>query len=496
MLQAGQPARTFRNYDELRGGQKPDPIFRIEPVDARALFPRLPPALRIGELSLRLAAIGPDRLVATADRQSGWEAEPGASVELDLRLGDYILFRGEAVTTSVERTAFCTRVTLAIVGAMLDLAKFAAAHEACALEAEINEGLRSESLVPEAYRRHAADLLQWLRRYRSVLDQIERSHDPATVDRMLALCEERILPEWRQRWLAGNALVSGMQDDPEVFRATKRFTELVVTPEFIAGPLWKRTWEKPLGYPGDYEVMNQIYQWRLIGDSPFAKLMHRLGLDCLECVASRMTLVQQAINRTVNQRADQALVRITNLGCGTAQEVHNFVTADRPHPPVHFTLIDQDTQPLTLIQNRTIPEILRHKKPIGLDCWHLSFLDIVEGKAAFKTLPPQDLVYSVGLLDYLSEKRARGLVKSLYDKVAPGGSLLVANLRDAPLSGLWPAEFICDWSMVYRSEAEMLRLAEGLGAAAVDLRTDETGLVYMLAIDKPAEAEPSAALGG
>jgi hypothetical protein len=328
-----------------------------------------------------------------------------------------------------------------------------------------------------------------------VLNQVERSHDTATIERMLALCEERILPEWRQRWLEGNALVRDIAQDPDVFRATKRFTELVVTPEFIAGPLWRRTWEKPLGYPGDYEVMNQIYQWRLIGDTAFAKLMHRLGLDCLECVASRMTLVQQAINRAVNQRSDQKLVRIANLGCGTAQEVHNFVTADRPQPPVHFTLIDQDTQPLTLIQNRTLPEILRQKKPIGLDCWHLSFLDIVEGKAAFRNLPPQDLVYSVGLLDYLSEKRARGLVKSLYEKVAPGGSLLVANLRDAPLSGFWPAEFICDWSMVYRSEAEMLRLAEGLGASAVDLRTDETGLVYMLAIDKPAEAEPSAVAG-
>jgi hypothetical protein len=493
MIQPGQPSRTFRNYDELRGGQAPDPVFRIEPIDVRRVFPRLAPSLRAGEVPMRLSAIAPDRLLATIDRQTPWEGAPGTLYELDLRLGEYILFRGEAVTTHIERTAFCARVTLAIVGARLDLAKFAAAHEACALEAEINDGLRSEALVAEAYRRHAADLLQWLRRYRNILTQVERAHDEATADRLLALCEERILPEWRRRWLEGNALVRDIAEDPEVFRATKRFTELVVSPEFAAGPLWKRTWEKPLGYPGDYEVMNQIYQWRLIGETRFAKLVHRLGLDCLECVASRMTLVQQAINRTLNERQDQALVRITNLGCGTAQEVHNFVTAERPHAPVHFTLIDQDTEPLTLIQNRTWPEILRQKRPITLDCWHLSFLDIVEGKAAFKNLPPQDLVYSVGLLDYLSEKRARALVKSLYEKVAPGGSLLVANLRDAPLSGFWPAEFICDWSMVYRSEAEMLRLAEGLGAAAVDLRTDETGLVYMLALDKPAEPAPEAA---
>jgi hypothetical protein len=493
MIHTGQPQRTFRNYDELRGGLKPDPLFRIEPTDARRIFPRLQPVLKVGEHDLRLTALAPDRLVATADRQSTWAIPAASLVEIDLRLGDYILFRGEGIVLAVEPSPFATRIDLAPAAALLDIAKCMAAHEACALELEIDEGRRAETLVPEAYRRHAADLLQWLRRYRGVLDQIERTHDTATADRMLALCEDRILPEWRQRWLEGNALVKSMVDEPEVFRATKRFTELVVSPEFAHGPLWKRTWEKPLGYPGDYEVMNQIYQWRLIGDSHFGKLMHRLGLDCLECVASRMTLVQQAINRTVNQRSEQGLVRIANLGCGTAQEVHNFVLADRPTPPVHFTLIDQDTQPLAYIQNRTLPEILRGKRPITLDCWHLSFLDIVEGKAAFQSLAPQDLIYSIGLLDYLSEKRARNLVKSLFAKVAPGGSLLVANLREGPLSGLWPAEFICDWSMVYRSEADMLRLAEGLGASAVDLRTDETGLVYLLAIDKPEEPPPAAA---
>lgn len=489
MLKVTPPTRAIKNYDELRGGQRPDPVFRIEAVDARSIFPRIAPTLRADDTPLRLTAIAPDRLVATADRQTAWDAEPGTIVELDLRLAEKNLFRGPAVVGAIERTPFSTLATFTLIDALIDLAACAAGHEAEAVEAEITEGLRSQTLVSEEYRRHAADLLQWLRRYRTVLDQVERSHDAATADRVLALCEERILPEWRQRWLEGNALVRDTASDPDVFRATKRFTELVVSPEFAAGPLWKRTWEKPLGYPGDYEVMNQIYQWRLIGETRFAKLMHRLGLDCLECVASRMTLVQQAINRAVNQRADNKLVRITNLGCGTAQEVHNFVLADRPHPPVHFTLIDQDTQPLSFIQNRTLPEIIRSKRPIGIDCWHLSFLDIVEGKAAFQNLPPQDLVYSVGLLDYLSEKRARGLVKSLYDKVAPGGTLMVANLRDAPLSGFWPAEFICDWSMVYRGEAEMLALAEGIDASGVDLRTDETGLVYLLAIEKPADTE-------
>ena len=56
---------------------------------------------------------------------------------------------------------------------------------------------------------------------------------------------------------------------------------------------------------------------------------------------------------------------------------------------------------------------------------NLSFTDILRGTEGLAGLPAQDLVYSVGLLDYLTDHRAKALVKRLYDLLMPGGLLII-----------------------------------------------------------------------
>jgi hypothetical protein len=102
----------------------------------------------------------------------------------------------------------------------------------------------------------------------------------------------------------------------------------------------------------------------------------------------------------------------------------------------------------------------------------------------FRQLPPQDLVYSVGLLDYLAPKRARAFIASLYEHLNPGGTLLIGNMLDSPASLVWPAEFLLDWTLIYRTEKDMLGLVAGLDAAEIVTETDPTGGVVMLRLRK------------
>ena len=51
-------------------------------------------------------------------------------------------------------------------------------------------------------------------------------------------------------------------------------------------------------------------------------------------------------------------------------------------------------------------------------------------------LPPQDLIYSVGLIDYLSERRAAGLVRKLFELLIPGGLLIVGNMNETEAAWL------------------------------------------------------------
>src|SRR3546814_19453572 len=101
--------------------------------------------------------------------------------------------------------------------------------------------------------------------------------------------------------------------------------------------------------------MKIVYSWQRQGDTPFAKLMHYLGLDALECVATRMVVVQQSIMELLGRSDGGAPLRITNLGAGSAQEVRNLLRLDRLPAPVAFTLVAPDPPAVTHTQHPLHP---------------------------------------------------------------------------------------------------------------------------------------------
>jgi hypothetical protein len=57
-------------------------------------------------------------------------------------------------------------------------------------------------------------------------------------------------------------------------------------------------------------------------------------------------------------------------------------------------------------------------------------------------------------------------------------------MNETPLSNLWPMEFITDWSLYYRTDADMLGWTEGLDCARAWTENDPTDRVRMLYIQK------------
>ena len=63
---------------------------------------------------------------------------------------------------------------------------------------------------------------------------------------------------------------------------------------------------------------------------------------------------------------------------------------------------------------------------------------------------------------------------------------VIGNAAEVPLGGRWSSEFICDWTMYYRTEADMVDIAKAVPGARWDVRTDPTGRIYMLYLHKAA----------
>ena len=259
----------------------------------------------------------------------------------------------------------------------------------------------------------------------------------------------------------------------------------MLTPEMRLGAVIDRAYVKPLGYPGDFEIMNYVYDWKRVGSTVYEMLVHRIGLDVSEFVKTRMDVVRSQMGETMRREIGRP-ARILSLGSGPAREVELFLnSAAAQNGRAEFTLIDQEQAALRYAHEKTYPYTLKSQGRYSVRALNISFTDILRGISAMNDLPQQDLIYSLGLFDYLTNRRATSLVQRLYSMLAPGGMLIIGNMNETPLSGLWPLEFITDWALYYRDDPHMLAWTDGLGAARAWTEPEVTGRVRLLYVLKP-----------
>ena len=80
------------------------------------------------------------------------------------------------------------------------------------------------------------------------------------------------------------------------------------------------------------------------------------------------------------------------------------------------------------------------------------------GKARFEGY---HFVYAAGLYDYLSDRVAARLTHIMFDMLAPGGRLLVANFAPR-LPEVAYMETFMDWTLIYRTPEQMAVLSDNI----------------------------------
>lgn len=216
-------------------------------------------------------------------------------------------------------------------------------------------------------------------------------------------------------------------------------------------------------------------------------LIHRAGLETAECIKTRMEAVCCHISQIVHSSGVERSARILSLGCGSAREVQTFLEAScTPYPLAEFTLVDQEEAALRYAHEHLYPHVLASAGRVLVQGLNLSFTDILREGGSLDAVPPQNLIYSLGLFDYLTDKRATGLIRRLYDKLVPGGLLIIGNMNETAFSTLWPMEYTLDWTLAYRNEPQMLAWAQGLPAVRAWTDTEQTGRVRLLFVRKEA----------
>jgi extracellular factor (EF) 3-hydroxypalmitic acid methyl ester biosynthesis protein len=313
-------------YEELKGSSGREIWFRAPRYQARKLFPHLPPRVRVRSALFKLQDISLGGISVVCNHAAEDIPEVGEIVPLSVQQSTYTIFESNARVSRRENTVFGSKIAFSFVNGFVEFDKLLSRNVQAqiAMQSALFNGETSQ-LVPKEYRLFCADLLKLLGSYRDLLDenmvlarQFERGFD---AEGAYEACEARLVQHWRSLWRTGNDLVRDLMDDRDALEATKAFTEVVVIPEMRMGAIWDRSYAKPLGYPGDFEVMNLVYNWERKGSTVFQMLMHRLGLEVAECIKTRMEVVRSHIASVVDDKGNSRAARILSLGSGPAREV-------------------------------------------------------------------------------------------------------------------------------------------------------------------------------
>lgn len=238
---------------------------------------------------------------------------------------------------------------------------------------------------------------------------------------------------------------------------------------FLYGDYVKWSFKKPFGYSGDFKIIEDIYL-NQPSTTGFDRLWDNrfLQLDASKATRERKEDFKQIIYDFVKSHRGLN-IRIMNLASGPAREIKELLEVDSNN---YFSNVLFDCYDL---ENKAI----EYAKQLLNSYSNINFLQKNVVRLALKRDITQeitwkyDLIYSMGLFDYLEEKLAIRLIRNLRNLLKKNGMLIVSNytVKDNNISACL-MEWIAEWNLIYRSEEEFRELFIAAGFKPNELRLE------------------------
>jgi extracellular factor (EF) 3-hydroxypalmitic acid methyl ester biosynthesis protein len=243
-------------------------------------------------------------------------------------------------------------------------------------------------------------------------------------------------------------------------------------PYFGLSRLIDRSFVKPRGYAGDYLTLQMVYDDGPGGDRRLGRYIDRWFLDipASRAVKNRRQLLRDII-LDVARANEGRPTGITSLACGPARELFD-VLGDDDHPDLRATCVDIDNEALTYAQN------IAHRAGVAdnISFVRANVVRLALGRETIE-LRNQDLVYSVGLIDYLRDDLVVKLLDWIYDRLCPGGAAVVGNF-DVGNPNKTFMDHVLEWKLFHRTAEDLVNLfaRSQFGAVPVEVRFESAGI--------------------
>lgn len=315
-------------------------------------------------------------------------------------------------------------------------------------------------------------------RARCAADDATAAQDGASLlDEALALATADEIPAAMARLVSGLGAVRAAMS-PAGWRAfaTERCLRHPLAGVVHEDPFTHRAFSKPRGYAGDAGTLDLIYGTTPIPAETTARGAALYAWTSAGGASASVRYRRDLLAHAVDDAAARAPngTRVLSLACGHLREADRSAAVAAGAVAAYYAL-DQDLESVALVGAQYGAR--------GVTAVHASVRDLIVGRVRYADLA---LAYAAGLYDYLPDAVATRLTAVLFASLAPGGRLLLANF--CPDAGdLSYMESMMDWTLLYRDEEDMARIAAALPAgevAASRIFRDPLGNVVYLEVER------------
>ncbi len=403
--------------------------------------------------------------------------------DLQVRMGEGLAYSGNAVVISMVNTGLTAIASVTLIDEWR----------------ELSGGVLEASAVGQEARRFVQD---WAERYhirrdyqivvnqiRSFLAEVSRWVEQVDLTEAMPKEGERLRADYffelasplieKTKYYFDEFEGEARMVDEELAPVHRNFAQNALHPLLLRAPFVFRTFTKPLGYAGDYQMVNQMLDDPRQGPSTYFQIVNSAFLQTAVARAhrNRIDILVDYLTRLADAaRAARRPFRVLNVGCGPAQEIQRFMREYDEPEWLSFELVDFSQETLDWTRERLMSIANETGKRMAIGYTHDSVHQLL--KRRLDPAAPEtrefDGVYCAGLFDYLSDRVCARLNQHFAQRLRPGGKLLVTNVH-ASNPERCSMEHVLEWYLIYRDEAGMASIMPD-HAGAPRLWTDPTGV--------------------
>ena len=265
-----------------------------------------------------------------------------------------------------------------------------------------------------------------------------------------------------------------LSDDPEQLKEVKERFREAICPFLEQSWCFSRALHKPRGYPGDAELLSVMYDNVPMANG-FAGYvdLYFLSTTLAYGIRDRLRCAKTFLIEEFERRHGD--LSVLNVACGPVREYEGGIE----HPDnvnVHITCLDSDAETLQYVESRSSTGAFGD---LDINCVCYNALRTSSTQRNIQKFGQPDIIYSIGLCDYIPDKHLVPMLQGWRETVNDRGVVYVA-FKDTRRYSHTIYQWYTDWNFYLRNEENCRSLFEQAGYDMYGLKMtrDTTGSIF------------------